>query len=118
MGVLKQAGECSTEDFDDIFGSMFNGHRRRGSDASMQGQDERYTLMMDFIDMVVGATRRLTLPDARTLDVKIPPGSTDGQVLQLRGPGVSTPLNNGPFITELLIAAKLGNELELISRFG
>jgi len=36
---------------------------------------------------VTGATRRLTLPDGRTLDVKLPPGTLDGQVLRLRGQG-------------------------------
>lgn len=77
----------STEDLGDIFGSMFNGRGRPGGDAIMRGQDERFTLAADFIDTVVGATRRLTLPDGRTLDVKIPPGSTDGQVLRLRSQG-------------------------------
>lgn len=77
----------SNEDFGDIFGSMFSGRGRPAGDASMRGKDERYTLTTDFVDAVVGATRRLTLPDGRTLDVKIPPGSTDGQVLRLRGQG-------------------------------
>ncbi|MGI4944787.1 MAG: DnaJ C-terminal domain-containing protein [Janthinobacterium lividum] len=71
--------------FDDLFGSMFN--RRREGGPAMRGQDERYAVYASFLEAVAGATRRLTLPDGRTLDVKIPPGSLDGQVLRLRGQG-------------------------------
>ena len=39
--------------------------------------------------------RRLTLPDGRTLDVTIPPGLRDGQVLRLRGQG-GPGLGDGP----------------------
>ncbi len=34
-----------------------------------------------------GATLRLTVPDGGTLEVKVPPGVEDGQVLRLRGKG-------------------------------
>ena len=44
-------------------------------------------IKQEFLDAVNGATRRLTLPDGRTLDVKIPPGTADGQTLRLRGQG-------------------------------
>ena len=35
----------------------------------------------------MGANKRLTLPDGGTLDVTIPPGLVDGQILRLRGKG-------------------------------
>ncbi len=71
----------SAEDIDDMFGSMF------GETGAMSGGDDHYSLETDFLAAVNGATRRLTLPDGRTLDVKIPPGTQDGQVLRLRGQG-------------------------------
>jgi len=43
--------------------------------------------MLSFIEAVNGATQRVTLPDGRTLDVTVPPGASDGQVLRLRGKG-------------------------------
>jgi len=77
----------SAEDLGSIFGSMFNGGGRPGGKTDMRGSDERYSFTTDFLDAVNGATRRLTLPDGRTLDVKIPTGTLDGQVLRLRGQG-------------------------------
>jgi len=42
---------------------------------------------VSFLDAVNGATSRITLPDGSALDVKIPPGIEDGQMLRLRGKG-------------------------------
>lgn len=80
------AAEWNSEDISDMFGSMFGTARARG-DGRMRGRDEHYSLTTDFLDAVNGATRRLTLPDGRTLDVKIPVGTIAGQVLRLRGQG-------------------------------
>jgi DnaJ-class molecular chaperone len=80
-----EPGAPHAADFADIFSTMFSDGAAGG--GSMRGQDERYILTTDFLDAVNGATRRLTLPDGRTLDVKIPPGTEDGQVLRLRNQG-------------------------------
>ena len=47
----------------------------------------RYHLPIEFLEAVTGATKRLTLPDGKTLDVTIPAGIQNGQVLRLRGKG-------------------------------
>jgi len=73
------------DDFDDMFGTMFNEARRR--QGPRRGRDRSYTLTTAFLDAVNGATQRLTLPDGRTLDVRIPPGTEEGQTLRLRGKG-------------------------------
>ncbi len=86
-GPSRQAGGWSAEDINDIFGAMFNEGPRTTGKHRMRGHDEHYSLTTDFLDAVNGATRRLTLPDGRTLDVKIPPGTADGQTLRLRGQG-------------------------------
>lgn len=75
-----------SDDFADMFGSMFEESGRRGG-GRRAGRDERYALTVGFLEAVNGATRRLTLPDGRTLDVTIPVGTEDGQVLRLRGQG-------------------------------
>jgi DnaJ-class molecular chaperone len=79
-----EAPDWNSEDISDMFGSMFGAGRGGGR---TRGADEHYSLTTDFLDAVNGATRRLTLPDGRTLDVKIPPGTIGGQVLRLRGQG-------------------------------
>jgi DnaJ-class molecular chaperone len=83
-------------DIGDLFGDLFG---RRGSGRAdsfaMRGSDARYHLGVDFLDAVNGATKRITLPDGATLDVAIPPGTEDGQILRLRGKG-GEGLGGGP----------------------
>jgi len=71
---------------DDIFAEFFEA-RRRAQAAPRRGEDESYRLAVPFLSAVAGATEILTLPDGRTLSVKIPPGVETGQVLRLRGQG-------------------------------
>jgi DnaJ-class molecular chaperone len=79
------AGFADFIDGDDILSSIF-GARGRAS-RPRRGRDVLYRLEVDFLDAVNGATRRLTLPDGSVIDVAIPPGTRNGQVLRLRGKG-------------------------------
>jgi DnaJ-class molecular chaperone len=71
---------------EDILREMFGrgGGERR---FRMRGQDALYRLPVEFLEAVNGATKRITMPDGGTIDVVIPPGTRDGQVLRLRGKG-------------------------------
>ena len=78
--------------FSDLFGDLFGeGGSPRGRDGgrrfSMRGQDAQYRLEVEFLDAVNGTKTRITLPDGGTLDVAIPPGVSNGQVLRLKGKG-------------------------------
>ena len=53
----------------------------------IRGQDVHYRLPVEFLEAVNGATRRFTMPDGATLDVVIPPGTRDHQILRLREKG-------------------------------
>jgi DnaJ-class molecular chaperone len=77
--------------FEDIFSNIFE-QRARGP---ARGQDERYSLQVGFLEAVNGETKRITLPDGQGLDVKIPPGTSEGDVLRLRGRG-QPGRNGGP----------------------
>jgi DnaJ-class molecular chaperone len=70
---------------------------RRGGGARFRarGQDTLYRLPVDFLEAVNGATKRITMPDGGTLDVVIPAGTKDKQVLRLRGKG-GPGLGGGP----------------------
>ncbi len=76
----------SPEDLDELFG-MF-GRRREGGGFRMRGPDQSYVLTVDFLDAVNGARRRLELGPGHTLDVTVPAGVTDGQILRLKGQGL------------------------------
>ena len=90
-------GQIDPEDLGDIFGQFFRqrGGESGGASRPRKGQDNRYHLEVPFLDVVNGATQRLTLPEGGTLDVRIPPGLEDGQVLRLRGKG-QPGRNGGP----------------------
>lgn len=68
----------------DMFSDLFGGN---GGRVRMGGQDARYTVTVGFMEAARGATKRLTLPDGKTLDVNIPEGIEDGQTIRLRGQG-------------------------------
>jgi DnaJ-class molecular chaperone len=80
-----QPGGWNDDEFSDLFSSMFN--QRSGGQRRAPGRDEHYALTTGFLDAVNGTTNRMTLPDGRTLDVKIPPGTAEGQILRLKGQG-------------------------------
>lgn len=82
------------EGFEDIFSTIFQ-NQRGGGTRPARGRDAHYALTADFLDAVNGASKRLTLPDGQVLDVKIPAGTENGDVLRLRGRG-QPGRNNGP----------------------
>jgi DnaJ-class molecular chaperone len=81
------------EDFgdpSDIFAHILRQRSRPASgDAGFvqAGPDLRYTLKVPFLDAVLGARTRITLPEGGNLEVQIPKGMVDGQTLRLRGRG-------------------------------
>ena len=95
-GKYRSEPQFDAEDFEGIFAQAFGqGGRGFGGQGfgggrgfAGKGPDARYALTVDFLDAANGAVRRLNLPDGRTLDVTIPEGFQDGQVLRLKGQGM------------------------------
>jgi DnaJ-class molecular chaperone len=71
---------------EDLLSQIFSRGGGR-TNIRMRGADVHYHLALDFLDAVNGGKRQLTLPDGSVLDVNIPPGTRDGQILRLRGKG-------------------------------
>ncbi len=75
--ILRQRGRGRASGSGDAGGWAFNA----------PGPDRLYQLELDFLDAARGTQKRITLPDGRSLDVKIPSGTADGQTIRLRGKG-------------------------------
>jgi len=70
--------------------------RAQRARANRRGADLHYRLPIEFVESITGASKRLTLPEGGTLDVKIPPGLVDGQILRLKGKGAPGTGTGGP----------------------
>jgi DnaJ-class molecular chaperone len=102
-------------DLGDILGEMFGGKGgggRGGPDGgrgggfggfSQRGADVRAKLEIDLTDAIRGGKRRIAFSDGRTVDVTIPKGAQEGQVLRLRGQGAPGRSGAGDAFIELVI---------------
>jgi len=99
-------------DLGDILGEMFGrgtGPGTRSSNGGFgggfqsRGQDLRATLEIDLEESINGGKKRIAFSDGRTLDVTIPKGAADGQVLRLKGQGAPGRAGAGDALIELSI---------------
>jgi len=79
------AGYADFAEGDDPFAELLR--RSAQARANRRGEDMHYRLPITFAESIAGATKRLTLPTGGVLDVKLPPGMVEGQVLRLKGKG-------------------------------
>ena len=88
-------GEMDVGDLDDLFAMFGRGGGRGGARRAghagegfaMPGPDRQFTLTIDFVTAATGGKQRLALAPEEWLDVTIPPGIEQGQVLRLKGKG-------------------------------
>jgi DnaJ-class molecular chaperone len=82
-------GEMDLGDLEDLFAAFGSSGRRgrAGEGFRMRGGDRHFTLTVDFVTAATGGKQRLSLAPEEWLDVTIPAGIEDGQVLRLRGKG-------------------------------
>jgi len=85
-------GEMDLSDLEDLFAAFGSagggrGGRRGGEGFRARGIDRTFTMTVDLVDAAKGDKKRLSLSPEEWLDVTIPAGIEDGQVLRLRGKG-------------------------------
>ena len=84
-------GEMDLSDLEDLYAAFGSAGRRRRGEAGAgfraRGADRHFTLTVDFVAAATGGKQRLSLAPEEWLDVTIPAGVEDGQVLRLRGKG-------------------------------
>jgi DnaJ-class molecular chaperone len=89
-GKYQPQGEMDLGDLEDLFaafGSARAGGGRGAGGLRARGGDRQYTLTVDFVEAAGGGKKRLSLSPDEWLDVTIPAGIEDGQVLRLKGKG-------------------------------
>ena len=80
------AGYADFMDGDDPFAELLR--RSARARANRAGQDLHYRLVITLAEAIAGGSKRLTLPDGSVIDVNIPAGVVDGQVIRLKGKGL------------------------------
>jgi len=76
-----------SEIFGDAFAGRTGGRGFGGFGGPQKGPDVRARLDIDLEEAILGARRRISFSDGRPLDINIPAGAADGQVLRLKGQG-------------------------------
>lgn len=72
---------------DDIFSSFAGGQNfRGGARTSRKGTDIAYNMKISFLDAALGSEQQVFI-GSKTVNVKVPAGSVDGQTLRLKGLG-------------------------------
>ncbi len=81
--------------FSHLFGEAFRAAERSGgrSSGAARGEDVEATLTVTLEDIAEEKKKRVVLPTGREVEVTLPKGVTDGQVIRLRGLGRGGPLN-------------------------
>jgi DnaJ-class molecular chaperone len=95
-GNFRYHSSAGFDDFAD-FSDLFRGRSRPSEESgfSLRGADRLYRLDIDFLDAVAGAKKHIALPDGGDLELDVPAGVADGQVLRLKGKG-GAPVGSAP----------------------
>lgn len=74
--------------FEDIFADLMGGRRgARGGPRQARGEDFTAQVTVSFEEAARGGTRRIVLQNGEQIDVKIPAGVKEGQVVRVKGRG-------------------------------
>jgi DnaJ-class molecular chaperone len=84
-----QDGFANNEELEEFLARAFagGGHRSQGTFRA-RGQDVSYVLPVGFLEVANGAARTITLSEGKTLQVTVPEGAEDRQMLRLKGQGM------------------------------
>ena len=87
-GHAAQDGFADSAMMEEFLARAF-GDQRGGAREPLRarGQDVSYSVSVAFLDAANGAARTITLADGKTLQVTIPEGAEDRQMLRLKGQG-------------------------------
>lgn len=103
---------------DDFFEELLRGSRRKNTPE--KGQDTLYQMEISLIEAVKGGEKVITLPNGKSISVKIPAGINSGTKLRFRGLGESGYAGGpiGDAYIEVIVAPmkgykRVGNDIEV-----
>lgn len=64
-----------------------NRKKRDNGGVKVKGANVTYSLSVEFLEAALGAEKQVSMTNGKRLNVKIPPGTEDGQTLRLKGQG-------------------------------
>lgn len=105
-GFQRGGAQFGDVDINDILGEMFGrrgGRGQQGFGGPQRGADVRARLDIDLEDAIQGGKKRVSFSDGRTIDITIPKGAVEGQVLRLKGQGIGDRGGAGDALIELSI---------------
>jgi DnaJ-class molecular chaperone len=103
--------EFENLDLNDLFSEILGGGGRGGRagaggfgfGSGGRGQDVRAKLDIDLEEAIGGGRKRIAFSDGRTIEVSIPKGAWDGQVLRLKGQGAPGRAGAGDALIEIAV---------------
>lgn len=93
--------------FEHLFGGGFSSRAQQGRSRARRGSDLQASMKINLEDTYTGATRQIEV-NGQKLNLKIKPGTYNGQVLRLKGKG--QPGRNGGEPGDLLIEVELAGD--------
>lgn len=105
-GDQPYSSSAGYEDLGNVFADLFGDRAGPGPGGTrgnirMRGRDARYTMEVSFLEAAAGTKKRVTMPDGKSLEISIPAGQQDSQVLRLRGkggPGIGGGANGDAYV--------------------
>ena len=83
----EQDGFATEEELEEFLARAFGG-RGGYTEFKARGADTSYVLPVSFLEAANGAQRTVNFPDGKSLNVTIPEGAEDRQMLRLKGQGM------------------------------
>jgi DnaJ-class molecular chaperone len=109
-GRRGRPGGAQDDIFSHIFGEAFSqaarggSHEPRSAGRGVRGEDVEATLTVTLEEVATEARTRVELSTGREVEVVIPKGVTDGQVIRLRGLGEPGPVSPGDALLTIRFA--------------
>jgi DnaJ-class molecular chaperone len=99
-------GEDETGGAEDVLRDFFGFGNRQRANMRMRGADVSYQAEVTFLEAALGAKKRISLTDGKTIEVAIPAGTQSGQTLRLKGQGLAGAggAHAGDAFVEVLVA--------------